>query len=106
MNESKQSNAKHLSQESCGSACGSKGVNISRAERAISWGVGGALVLFGLARMRSEALCIMLGGGALVYRGLTGHCYGYEALGINTADPDAGTSPPAWSVEQSETAAV
>jgi uncharacterized membrane protein len=30
-------------------------------------------------------------GGALVHRGVTGHCYGYDALGINTRSTSAGT---------------
>jgi uncharacterized membrane protein len=106
MNDKRQSSPNNLADESCGRACSSTGMNISSAERAISWGVGGALLLFGLARMRTDALLIMLGGGALVYRGLTGHCYGYEALGISTAEPEEAESPPTRSVEKSEKAAV
>src|SRR5690606_8643149 len=35
-----------------------------------------------------------LGGGCLLYRGLSGHCHGYEALGIDTAEhPDATAVP-------------
>ena len=50
---------------------------------------GGALALYGLARgfQRGawDGFVMALVGGALVYRGVTGHCDFYEIAGINTA---------------------
>jgi uncharacterized membrane protein len=45
--------------------------------------LGGALAALGLFRMRP--LSMLLGGG-LIYRGMTGHCSAYQALGIDTND--------------------
>jgi len=62
-------------------------VNVGTKERWIS-GVGGGLVaLAGLKRGGLGGLGMLLLGGALVHRGVTGYCHGYEALGINTAEP-------------------
>jgi uncharacterized membrane protein len=75
--------------------------NVSEIER---WGSaigGGALAVYGLTRLLSGSALggavLALVGGALVYRGTTGHCNMYEALGINTAR-DAGTDNPVVSV--------
>ena len=61
--------------------------NISNLERGLSLIGGGALVLYGLRRSLGN-LALMLGGGALIYRGLTGYCAAYQALGVNTAHRD------------------
>jgi len=61
-------------------------VNVGDTERWIS-GVGGTvLALFGLSRGDLAGLALVGLGGALVYRGLSGHCTCYQALGLNTAD--------------------
>jgi uncharacterized membrane protein len=63
-------------------------VNVGSTERWISAIAGGAIAVAGI---RSRSLLGLLGaaaGGALVYRGATGHCSGYAALGINTAAQD------------------
>jgi uncharacterized membrane protein len=90
----------------CPIACSAGEVNVGRTERTISSCVGGLLLLCGLSRMRMDAFLIMLAGGSLLYRGMTGHCHGYDMLGINTAEPEESQGPREWSVEQSETAAV
>jgi uncharacterized membrane protein len=59
--------------------------NVGRMERYLSLGIGAALALSGLSRGKMSGLLLLAGGGALLYRGATGHCYGYEALGIDTA---------------------
>src|SRR5918911_1496132 len=67
------------------SAEGSKSVNLSEIER---WGSaigGGALAVYGLTRGTMGGVALALVGGAILYRGLTGHCEMYEAMGINTA---------------------
>jgi uncharacterized membrane protein len=58
--------------------------NVGDLERGLSLIAGGALVLYGLRRSMGN-LALMLGGGALIYRGLTGYCAAYQALGVNTA---------------------
>ncbi len=65
-------------------------INISEVER---WGSalgGGALAVYGVSRLLSHGsvagAVIALVGGALVYRGMTGHCEMYQALGFSTAD--------------------
>src|SRR5215475_8431729 len=63
--------------------------NVSDLERGLSMIGGGALVLYGLRRSLGS-LALMLGGGALIYRGLTGYCATYQALGVNTTHRDTG----------------
>lgn len=64
-------------------------VNVGGVERVLSVLGGGALALYGLRRSLTP-LMLLLGGGALMYRGLTGHCPAYEAMGVDTASQDAG----------------
>jgi uncharacterized membrane protein len=54
-------------------------------ERHVTLVLGGALAAMGLLRLRP--LTLLLGGG-LIYRGMTGHCAAYQALGINTNEHD------------------
>jgi len=63
------------------------GVNVGDFERVLSVVGGGALALYGLRRSLGNLL-LMLGGGALIYRGLTGYCAAYQAMGITTADQE------------------
>jgi uncharacterized membrane protein len=60
-------------------------VNVSDAERWASALGGAALALYGLKRGMLGGLLLALGGGSLVYRGLSGCCPLYDALGIDTA---------------------
>jgi uncharacterized membrane protein len=60
-------------------------VNIGEVERWLS-GIGGAtLVAAGLKRGTWGGAALALLGGALLYRGVTGHCDVYGALNISTA---------------------
>jgi uncharacterized membrane protein len=59
--------------------------NVGDAERWISGLVGGALTLAGLRRRSIPGTVLALLGGALAYRGITGRCSVYQALGFNTA---------------------
>src|SRR3954447_2413552 len=69
-------------------------VNVGRTERMISAVAGGALAVVGL-RMRSLPGLLMAAlGGGLIYRGRSGHCHAYDALGGNAADHDAGPARP------------
>lgn len=65
---------------------GKSQVNVGEAERWLSMIGGGALMIYGLRRSLGS-LMLALGGGTLLYRGLTGHCSVYDALGINTSEP-------------------
>lgn len=63
--------------------------NVSDAERVVSLGVGGALLLNAIGG-RHLNLASGLAGGYLLYRAATGHCPGYQALGLSFA---GGTGP-------------
>lgn len=69
--------------------------NISETERWISTGAGAALVAAGLLRGRLSGLLAAGIGAGLIYRGMSGHCYTYEMLGINTNDRNPATAVPA-----------
>lgn len=63
--------------------------NVGGTERLISIGGGLALAITGLSMRSSRGLLLAACGGSLLYRGLSGHCYGYELLGIHTNGPDS-----------------
>ena len=60
-------------------------VNVGDAERWASVVGGGLLALTGLSRRSGLGLVMAAVGGSLVYRGLAGHCYLYQTLGVNTS---------------------
>jgi len=62
-------------------------VNVGDSERWLSAVGGGALAVYGLKRGGLGGALLLAVGGALVYRGYTGHCSAYAALGKNTAEP-------------------
>lgn len=62
-----------------GQACPMK--NVGMDERHVTLALGGAFAALGLIRMRPMSLLL---GSGLIYRGMTGHCSAYQALGINT----------------------
>jgi len=62
--------------------------NISEAERWGSMVVGAALTLYGSTRLRRHGWILAMFGTLLFRRGVTGHCYTYDLLGINTAVTD------------------
>ena len=60
--------------------------NISTEEKQWSlWG-GAALVAAGLARGKLQGMVLAGLGAGLIYRGSTGHCHMYEALGVDTSE--------------------
>jgi uncharacterized membrane protein len=61
-------------------------VNVGRIERWLAMVAGGALAAYGFKRRSTPAGTAALAGAALLYRGATGHCSVYQALGINRAD--------------------
>ena len=60
-------------------------INVGETERWLSAFGGGVLGLLGLSRGGLGGLALAAAGGSLVYRGVTGHCSGYQALGVSTA---------------------
>lgn len=65
-------------------------INVGDPERMASKVGGGVLLAFGLLRGGIKGLLTAGIGGALLYRGMTGHCSLYQAIGANTADPEPG----------------
>lgn len=67
--------------------------NISDSERAVS-AVGGAIIAgYGLAQRNAATPLLILLGGLLIYRGVSGNCKLYEKLGVNTHGEDADAGP-------------
>ena len=69
---------------------GHRPVNVGTVERGLSVAAGAVLAVYGLKQRSLPGLCAAAAGGALIYRGATGHCHAYEALGINSAYGRAG----------------
>ena len=61
--------------------------NVGDRERMLSAAAGMALGAAGLYRRDIPGLFIAVLGGSLIYRGASGRCSAYSALGINTANP-------------------
>jgi uncharacterized membrane protein len=62
-------------------ADGRVNINVGEAERQLSMISGTILAMCGLLRGSVSGLGFVVLGGALIYRGHTGHCSFYEALG-------------------------
>lgn len=63
-------------------------VNVGTTERMLSTMGGAALLAIGLfSENRSKSLTVAA-GGALLYRGLSGNCHLYRALGIDRSDEE------------------
>jgi uncharacterized membrane protein len=63
--------------------------NVSDAERMVSVASGSILALLGVGRRDLTGALIAGVGGALIFRGATGHCAMYQALGVDTAHEGA-----------------
>lgn len=64
--------------------------NVSNPERWISVVCGSALAAYGLKRRSIAGVALAGLGGALVWRGATGHCAIYESLGVSTSSNGEG----------------
>jgi uncharacterized membrane protein len=64
-------------------------------ERALSVAAGLGLAAAGLRRSRVTGLLLTAMGAGLVWRGLSGRCQCYAALGINTSERNPATAVPA-----------
>jgi uncharacterized membrane protein len=63
-------------------------VNVGTTERSLSAFTGAALTIYGLLRRGRINPGLTLLAGEALYRGLTGHSFLYQALGINTVEND------------------
>jgi uncharacterized membrane protein len=67
--------------------------NVGNSERMLSAAAGVVLGAVGLHRKDVPGLLVAGLGSALIYRGATGHCSAYSALGINTAASNGASKP-------------
>ena len=64
--------------------------NVGGAERLLSSAAGGALLVAGLRQRSMTGALLGALGGYLVYRGVSGHCELYNALGMSTSTQTGG----------------
>lgn len=79
--------------------------NVGSRERWISGILGSLMTLTGLARRSVGGFLVALSGAYLLYRGLRGHCFLYDFLGINstrTTDLRSAKEPPPPSVQRGD----
>ena len=60
-------------------------VNVGSAERSASVAAGALLAVLGISRRSLPGMLVAGIGGMMLYRGATGHCHVYDAMGIDTA---------------------
>src|SRR5215813_3141494 len=60
-------------------------VNITQAERIASAIGGGILAAAGLQKRSAAGVALAMIGGDLLRRGITGHSFAYEMMGVRTA---------------------
>lgn len=69
-------------------------INVGRNERIVSAVAGGLLTAWGLRRRGRAGYSLALVGAELMYRGVTGHCHAYSAVGMDSTPherPDDGS---------------
>lgn len=76
---------RRFSESLWGGTCRSS-TNVGDAERVVSAGVGAGLAVCGLAQGNLRGLLLAGLGAGLVYRGMSGHCQLYRALGLTTSE--------------------
>jgi uncharacterized membrane protein len=69
--------------------------NVGDMERILSTAAGAGLAGLALARRRWDSLLLGAIGAGLMWRGYTGRCQCYAALGINTSEHNPATAVPA-----------
>jgi uncharacterized membrane protein len=84
--KSTQHNEGHRHEEHTTSRAGQQEINVGEAERQVSMIGGTVLATYGLLRGSLSGLALAAIGGALIWRGHTGHCQMYDMLGHSTAD--------------------
>ena len=67
-----------------------RSVNVSQSERLLSTALGAVLAVTALDRSAWSRAALLGLSGAMLYRGLSGHCHLYKRLGLDTAaTPDS-----------------
>ena len=69
-------------------------INVPQPERLGSLAAGAGLAVYGLSRRSLGGVLLALLGGALIKRGVTGHCDMYAALGVNSRKLNTETGVP------------
>jgi uncharacterized membrane protein len=69
-------------------------VNVGSTERTISTAAGALLAIAGIARRDLPGLVLAAIGGGLIYRGVSGWCHLYQALGMDTATGESPAAAP------------
>ena len=72
------------------SQSGHEKINVGDFERQVSMWGGTVLAAYGLLRGSMPGLALAAIGGALIWRGHTGHCEMYHMLGHSSADTISG----------------
>lgn len=68
-------------------------VNVGEDERLMSLGAGLTLLVTNVFSSSHWRPLSLLASAGLIYRGMTGHCHAYDALGIDTAEAQQKKSP-------------
>jgi len=76
-------------------------VNVGNVERQISLTAGAVAAVFGVARRDVRGLLLAALGAGLVYRGASGHCSVYNALGIDARNTNVERRPQGVQVVES-----
>jgi uncharacterized membrane protein len=87
-------------------SCSKNRVNVGFFERVFSAAAGAGLAAYGLGNAKRGGLVLGALGGALAYRGLTGHCSCYSALGLDTARHNDATVIPSGQGDKVEKSVV
>jgi len=66
--------------------------NVGPPERVASVVAGGALLVYGLKNGGLGGTLLSVLGGAMLFRGATGHSHVYDAIGLNTSNTAEGTT--------------
>lgn len=66
--------------------CDPAQVNVGSDERQLSLIAGATILVGGTLLASTRSFLVAAVGLGLIYRGMTGHCLGYDALGISTAE--------------------
>ncbi|MBA3351352.1 MAG: DUF2892 domain-containing protein [Blastocatellia bacterium] len=69
--------------------------NVNNPERVASAVAGGAMLAYGIKHGGLTGTLLSAVGAGMLFRGATGHCPAYDAMGVNTADnsQSSGRSP-------------
>ena len=72
---------------------GDDAVNVGDGERWLSL-LGGGLLALSMLRRSLGTVALLVGAGALLYRGLKGQCALYQAMGVSTVSQDSQSAHP------------